>query len=91
MRQSVKNSENPCFNPNQYFHKQEDLKNPPVLAAIFRNSLSKEDKKWREYTYGKVLIKLPAPRFVVFYNGVDPQPGEQVLRLSDAFEKRMEK
>lgn len=52
-----------------------------VLQNITRN----------ETLYSTVLIKLPAPRFVVFYNGVDPQPGEQVLRLSDAFEKRMEK
>ena len=44
-----------------------------------------------ETLYSSVLLKLPAPRFVVFYNGTDPQPGEQILRLSDAFEKRMEK
>ncbi|MBD5395918.1 MAG: hypothetical protein HDR71_17040 [Lachnospiraceae bacterium] len=51
-----------------------------VLQSITRN----------EVLYSSGLIRLPAPRFVVFYNGADPQPEEQMLRLSDAFEKRME-
>ena len=51
-----------------------------VLQSITRN----------EVLYSSGLIRLPAPRFVVFYNGADPQPEEQILRLSDAFEKRME-
>ncbi|MDE7404011.1 MAG: hypothetical protein K2M81_02775 [Lachnospiraceae bacterium] len=38
-----------------------------------------------------MIIRLPAPRFVVFYNGTAPQPARQILRLSDAFEKKMEK
>ena len=40
--------------------------------------------------YGSVLVKIPAPRFVVFYNGSREQPEKQILRLSDAFEYRME-
>ncbi|MBD5548848.1 MAG: hypothetical protein HDQ97_15940, partial [Lachnospiraceae bacterium] len=52
-----------------------------VLQNIIRN----------ETLYSTVIIRLPAPRFVVFYNGTDPQPGRQILRLSDAFEKKMEK
>lgn len=30
-------------------------------------------------------IKIPAPRFVVFYNGMDIQPERQVLKLSDLY------
>jgi hypothetical protein len=30
---------------------------------------------------------IPRPEFFVLYNGTDPYPDEQVLRLSDAFEK----
>ena len=52
-----------------------------VLQNITRN----------ESLYSSMLIRLPAPRFVVFYNGTDPQPEEQILRLSDAFEKRLER
>lgn len=38
--------------------------------------------------YGQTLIKLPTPRFVVFYNGTNEQPKVQTLRLSDAYEKK---
>lgn len=36
--------------------------------------------------YGTSLVKIPAPKFIVFYNGVDFQPELQILKLSDAFE-----
>lgn len=32
-------------------------------------------------------MKIPAPRFVVFYNGTDKRPEMETGRLSDAFEK----
>ena len=35
--------------------------------------------------YGKKLIKLPTPEYVVFYNGMEEQAEEAVFRLSDAF------
>lgn len=35
--------------------------------------------------YGKSLVRLPAPRFAVFYNGTDNSPEEYTLRLSDSF------
>lgn len=41
--------------------------------------------------YSRTLIKIPTPRFVVFYNGTGLQPKQQILRLSDAFEKKVEK
>ncbi len=34
------------------------------------------------------LIKIPEPRFVVFYNGARKKPDEFKLRLSDAFERK---
>ncbi len=45
----------------------------------------------KENLYGQLLIKLPTPRFVVFYNGTDFQPKQQILRLSEAFEKQQER
>lgn len=38
--------------------------------------------------YGATLVKIPTPRFVVFYNGVDEQPARRVYCLSDAFVKQ---
>ena len=35
--------------------------------------------------YGRRLLRLPAPRMVVFYNGGEDKPDETVLRLSDSF------
>jgi len=44
-----------------------------------------------ENLYGSEQVRIPAPKFVVFYNGTYRQPARQVLRLSDAFLKRQEK
>ena len=35
--------------------------------------------------YQQKLVKIPKPEFIVLYNGIDEQPDEQTLRLSDAF------
>ncbi len=36
--------------------------------------------------YGCARVRIPAPKFVVFYNGRKPQPAEAELRLSDLYE-----
>ena len=35
--------------------------------------------------YSKTLVSLPAPVYLIFYNGVDDAPDEMEYRLSDAF------
>lgn len=35
-------------------------------------------------------MEIPATRFIVFYNGTDAQPEQQILRLSDAYGKKPE-
>ena len=35
--------------------------------------------------FGKMLIKLPTPKYTVLYNGMDEQPAFMQLRLSDSF------
>lgn len=40
--------------------------------------------------YGPKLIRIPAPKFIVFYNGKEPCPERQDLRLSTAFNIRDE-
>ena len=39
--------------------------------------------------YGRQLVKIPTPRFFVFYNGRDMQPERQVLKLSDGRNKEL--
>ena len=36
--------------------------------------------------YSRKLVKLPRPHFVVFYNGTQPAPDHELLKLSNAFE-----
>lgn len=36
--------------------------------------------------YGSKLIKIPTPKFVVFYNGREEQPERKEMKLSDAYE-----
>ncbi len=40
--------------------------------------------------YSDTLVRIPVPRFVVFYNGTRRQPERKTLRLSDAYEKAVE-
>lgn len=37
--------------------------------------------------YSKARLKLPTPRYIVFYNGVDAKEDQEVLRLSELFFK----
>lgn len=41
-----------------------------------------------ENLHGSELARVPAPRFIVFYNGTDQQPAQQTLRLSDVDQVR---
>lgn len=35
--------------------------------------------------YGSKIVKIPTPRFLVFYNGAEERPEREEMRLSDAF------
>lgn len=38
--------------------------------------------------YGSRIVSVPAPRFIVFYNGREERPDRETICLSDAFEKK---
>ncbi|MBQ9141740.1 MAG: transposase, partial [Lachnospiraceae bacterium] len=40
--------------------------------------------------YKSRRVKIPAPQYIVFYNGGKPQPEEQILKLSDSYIKKQE-
>ncbi len=71
---------------NLYEHQSSYNPNMPLRDLIY---IAKQLEKYTrdETIYSSTLVKIPAPRFVVFYNGTDKQPDRQILRLSDAFEK----
>ena len=72
-----------------YEHQSSINPNMPLRDLFYVSTVLRGRVK-DENLYGKVLIKIPAPRFVVFYNGTDSQPEQQILRLSDSFEKKQE-
>ena len=69
--------QSPC-NPNM------PLRDLIYVTRVLQNRIKDEN------LYSKSLIRIPTPRFVVFYNGTDFQPEQQVLYLSDAFEKKQD-
>jgi hypothetical protein len=63
--------------------------NYPLRGLLY---LSKEYEKILEERGEKLhkrsIIKIPTPRYVVFYNGREERPEREIFRLSDAFENK---
>ena len=51
------------------------------------NDLEKRIKQQRLNLFGHTLVKIPIPKFIVFYNGKENQPERYEYKLSDCFEK----
>lgn len=60
------------------------LRNLIYLVNLLQKLINKKD------LYGNRLIKIPTPRFAVFYNGTENRPEVEELRLSTAFEHTMD-
>lgn len=60
------------------------LRNLIYLVNLLQKLINKKD------LYGSRLIKIPTPRFAVFYNGTENRPEVEELRLSTAFEHTMD-
>lgn len=65
------------FNPNM------PLRGMLYFADVYRGMIA--GKEWN--LYGSRLIKLPAPSYIVFYNGDAEKDSVMKLRLSEAFEE----
>ncbi len=72
-----------------YEHQSTCNPNMPLRDLLYVTRVLQNRVK-DENLYSKSLIKIPAPRFVVFFNGTDFQPEQQILYLSDAFEKKQD-
>ena len=71
-----------------YEHQSTYNPNMPLRGFLYFGHLyEKYVKNTGKNVYGRELIEIPTPRYVVFYNGTDEMPDETVLRLSDAFMK----
>ena len=77
-----------------YEHQSTVCPNMPIRSIIYFSVIlsdmlsDKNNKKMSgKNIYGRKLVKIPTPHFVVFYNGEEEQPEIQELRLSDSYEK----
>ncbi len=68
------------------FHEHQSSFNPNMPLRFLQYIAREYEKllKGKSLYYAN-LVKIPTPRFVVFYNGKEKQPAEQILLLSDAF------
>ena len=69
-----------------YEHQSTICPNMPIRSLIYFTTIVQEMVRDRNI-YGRKLIPIPMPQFVVFYNGDANQPERQELHLSDAFAK----
>jgi len=76
---------------NLYEHQSTLNRNMPLRGLLYIAKMYEsyiETHKLNRYQKG--LIRLPFPRFVVFYNGEDDIAEEVFMRLSEAFEEKAE-
>lgn len=72
---------------NLYEHQSTVNPNMPIRGLLYFAQLYDEYIKIHEFdVYGRRLVKLPTPQYVVFYNGKESVPDDQTLLLTDAFE-----
>ena len=74
---------------NLYEHQSTYSPNMP-LRDLFYIAKELQGQVDHRDLYRNTLIKIPTPRFLVFYNGSEEQAEKKYLRLSDAFQKPMD-
>lgn len=73
---------------NLYEHQSTFNPNMPIRGLMYFARLYEAYISRNGFNiYGKTLVCLPAPQYIVFYNGRKEQPDEIRLRLSEAFAK----
>ncbi len=77
------------FHVNLYEHQSTVNPNMPLRDLLYVSKLFQKMVRDCDL-YGSTLVKIPAPRFVVFYNGTEKQPERKIHRLSDSFSKKQE-
>lgn len=65
------------YNPNM------PLRGMMYFSDLYRQWLSGQKKD----LYGSTLVKIPTPKYIVFYNGDQTCRDKEIIRLSSAFEK----
>ena len=75
---------------NLYEHQSSYNPNMPVRMLIYLSKLYEKFIEQKHLNrYGRKLIQLPVPKFVVFYNGIE-EISDRVLQLSDSFPENVD-
>ena len=74
---------------NLYEHQSTLNPNMP-LRDLFYIAKQMEKVVIDDTLYSSRMVKIPTPKFIVFYNGVDACEERRILKLSDAFQKKEE-
>ena len=72
-------------NLSVYEHQSSICPNMPVRSLIYFTNILERLLKNRNI-YGRSQVRIPVPKFAVFYNGKDTQPDQYDMKLSNAFE-----
>ncbi|MBE6354199.1 hypothetical protein [Treponema sp.] len=86
---TMKNDISFLIDGHMTLYEQQSSYNPnmPLRGLLYFAQLyQKEISDRRADIFGSSIVKIPTPRFVVFYNGLHAAPDISNLRLSDAFE-----
>ena len=78
------------MNLNVYEHESTVCPNMPLRELIYVTNILEQWVRTQNI-YGRRLVKIPTPRFAVFYNGTEEQPERCQLKLSDAYANPVEK
>ncbi len=78
------------MNLSVYEHESTVCPNMPLRELIYVTNILEQLVKTQNI-YGRRLVKIPTPRFAVFYNGMEEQRSRYQLKLSDSYANPMEK
>ncbi len=78
------------MNLSVYEHESTVCPNMPLRELIYVTNILEQLVKTQNI-YGRRLVKIPTPRFAVFYNGMEDQRSRYQLKLSDAYANPLEK
>ena len=78
------------MNLSVYEHESTVCPNMPLRELIYVTNILEQWVRTQNI-YGRRPVKIPTPRFAVFYNGAEEQPEQHQLRLSDAYANPVEK
>ena len=89
---SMKNDVSFLIDGRLSLYEHQSTKNPnlPLRFLLYISHLYSR-LTVKENLYGETIVRIPAPEFIIFYNGKDEMPERQLLKLSDMYSVKEEK